>query len=104
VLRRRVGGVGQLAVELMDTRAPLAMLVKTWPKLSETFILEEVLGLQRAGVPLRLYALEPSHRRDRSMAGGGAGARAAGARAAAGAAPRGALPRAPPAPGAAAHR
>jgi glycosyltransferase involved in cell wall biosynthesis len=43
----------------MDTRAPLAMLVKTWPKLSETFILEEVLGLQRAGVPLRLYALEP---------------------------------------------
>jgi glycosyltransferase involved in cell wall biosynthesis len=39
--------------------APLAVLVKTWPKLSETFILEEVLGLQRAGVVLRLYALEP---------------------------------------------
>lgn len=39
--------------------APLALLVKTWPKLSETFILEEVLGLQRVGVPLRLYALEP---------------------------------------------
>ncbi|MBP6764919.1 MAG: glycosyltransferase [Rubrivivax sp.] len=39
--------------------APLAVLVKTWPKLSETFILEEVLGLERAGVSLRLYALQP---------------------------------------------
>ena len=39
--------------------APLAILVKTWPKLSETFILEEVLGLERSGVDLRLYALEP---------------------------------------------
>jgi glycosyltransferase involved in cell wall biosynthesis len=28
-----------------------------FPKLSETFILEEVLGLERAGVPLRLYTL-----------------------------------------------
>jgi hypothetical protein len=34
----------------MKPAAPLAMLVKTWPKLSETFILEEVLGLERAGV------------------------------------------------------
>ncbi len=39
--------------------APLAVLVKTWPKLSETFILEEVLGLERSGATLRLYALEP---------------------------------------------
>jgi len=35
------------------------LLVKTWPKLSETFILEEVLGLERAGVPLQIYALQP---------------------------------------------
>jgi len=34
------------------------MLVKIWPKLSETFILEEVLALERQHVPLRLYALE----------------------------------------------
>jgi glycosyltransferase involved in cell wall biosynthesis len=41
--------------------APLGLLVKTWPKLSETFILEEVLGLERQGVTLQLYALnEPS--------------------------------------------
>jgi len=38
---------------------PLGLLVKTWPKLSETFILEEVLGLERRAVPLRLYALAP---------------------------------------------
>jgi glycosyltransferase involved in cell wall biosynthesis len=43
------------------TAAPLGMLVNTWPKLSETFILEEVLGLERRGVALRLYALaEPT--------------------------------------------
>src|SRR5512134_3137568 len=40
---------------------PLGLLVKIWPKLSETFILEEVLGLERHGVALRLYALaEPT--------------------------------------------
>lgn len=43
----------------MNAGAPLGMLVKTWPKLSETFILEEVLGLERAGMALRLYALAP---------------------------------------------
>lgn len=40
-----------------DHRRPLGLLVKIFPKLSETFILEEVLGLERLGVPLRLYAL-----------------------------------------------
>jgi glycosyltransferase involved in cell wall biosynthesis len=42
-------------------RGSLGLLVNTWPKLSETFILEEVLGLERQGVNLRLYALgEPT--------------------------------------------
>ncbi len=41
-----------------DVSRPLGMLVKTWPKLSETFILEEVLGLERQGVKLAMYALE----------------------------------------------
>lgn len=35
----------------------LGLLVKIFPKLSETFILEEILGLERQGVPLKLYAL-----------------------------------------------
>ena len=39
---------------------PLAVLVKIYPKLSETFILEELLGLERLGLPLRLYALAPA--------------------------------------------
>jgi glycosyltransferase involved in cell wall biosynthesis len=39
--------------------APIGVLVRRFPKLSETFILEEVLALERAGVALRLYALEP---------------------------------------------
>jgi glycosyltransferase involved in cell wall biosynthesis len=43
----------------MSTAPVLGMLVKVWPKLSETFILEEVLGLERRGVALRLYALAP---------------------------------------------
>jgi glycosyltransferase involved in cell wall biosynthesis len=37
----------------------VGFLIKTWPKLSETFILEEVLGLERLGQPLHLFALNP---------------------------------------------
>ena len=43
-----------------DRRRPLGVLVKTYPKLSETFILEELLGLERLGLSLRLYALAPA--------------------------------------------
>ena len=54
----------QMTEDLLPTAssagpAPLGMLVKIWPKLSETFILEEVLALERQGVLLRLYALAP---------------------------------------------
>ncbi len=35
----------------------MAYLTKRFPRLSETFILGEILGLERAGVPLRLFAL-----------------------------------------------
>ena len=43
-----------------DRHRPLGVLVKIYPKLSETFILEEILGLERLGLPLRLYALGPA--------------------------------------------
>ena len=43
-----------------DQRRPLGVLVKIYPKLSETFILEEILGLERLGLTLRLYALAPA--------------------------------------------
>jgi len=35
----------------------IGLLVKIFPKLSETFILEEILGLERRGIALRLYTL-----------------------------------------------
>jgi glycosyltransferase involved in cell wall biosynthesis len=36
---------------------PVGLLVKIFPKLSETFILEEILGLEKRGIALRLYTL-----------------------------------------------
>jgi glycosyltransferase involved in cell wall biosynthesis len=36
---------------------PLAILTRTWPKLSETFVMGEILGLERRGYDLRIYAL-----------------------------------------------
>jgi glycosyltransferase involved in cell wall biosynthesis len=38
----------------------LGLLVKMFPKLSETFVLEEILGLERLGIPIRLYTLAAS--------------------------------------------
>ncbi|NNN08267.1 MAG: glycosyltransferase family 4 protein [Acidimicrobiaceae bacterium] len=39
----------------------VAYLTKRFPRLSETFILDEILGLEAAGVPLRLYAIADPH-------------------------------------------
>jgi glycosyltransferase involved in cell wall biosynthesis len=36
---------------------PIALLLKTYPKLSETFVLNEIRGLERRGYALRIYAL-----------------------------------------------
>ncbi|MDE2282575.1 MAG: glycosyltransferase [Actinomycetales bacterium] len=36
-------------------------LTKRFPRLSETFILDEIIGLEQAGVPLRLYAIADPH-------------------------------------------
>ena len=36
---------------------PVGFLLKIYPKISETFILEEILALERIGVPLHLFAL-----------------------------------------------
>ena len=42
----------------MTAQRRLGILVKTFPKLSETFILEELLQLERAGFELDVYALQ----------------------------------------------
>jgi len=39
----------------------LAILVKRFPRLSETFVLNEFLELRRQGVPVRLFALSDPH-------------------------------------------
>ena len=49
-----------------DQERPIAYLVKGWPRLSETFILNEVIALERRGIPLRIFSIkdpnnEPVH-------------------------------------------
>ncbi len=41
------------------TRRPIAILVKRFPKLSETFILHEVLALEALGWPVTVFTLHP---------------------------------------------
>jgi glycosyltransferase involved in cell wall biosynthesis len=49
---------------MRDTKAfasVIGIVVKRWPRLSETFVLNEILGLERAGLRLRIYALMDPH-------------------------------------------
>ncbi|MCB1955974.1 MAG: glycosyltransferase family 4 protein [Rhodocyclaceae bacterium] len=44
--------------EMHAQRRPVGLLVKIYPKLSETFILEEILGLERLGEELHIFAMQ----------------------------------------------
>jgi glycosyltransferase involved in cell wall biosynthesis len=49
-----------------DQERPIAYLVKGWPRLSETFILNEVIAIERRNIPLRIFSVkdpnnEPVH-------------------------------------------
>jgi glycosyltransferase involved in cell wall biosynthesis len=49
-----------------DQKQPIAYLVKGWPRLSETFILNEVIAIERRNIPLRIFSVkdpnnEPVH-------------------------------------------
>lgn len=44
-----------------DQERPIAYLVKGWPRLSETFILNEVIALERRGIPLRIFSVKDPH-------------------------------------------
>jgi len=46
---------------MRHTRAlpKIGYLVKTFPKVSETFILQEILELERMGIPLTIFSLQP---------------------------------------------
>lgn len=41
------------------TQRPVAYLLKVFPRLSETFILAEILELERQGTPVRIFSLRP---------------------------------------------
>lgn len=43
--------------EAESRRPPIAYLLKRFPRLSETFILHEMLALEARGIPLRVYAM-----------------------------------------------
>src|SRR5215831_12108007 len=36
----------------------IAYIVKAWPRLSETFILNEIISLERRGVPIRIFSVK----------------------------------------------
>ena len=38
-------------------RRPVAVVVKGWPRLSETFIAQEILALERRGIDLVIVSL-----------------------------------------------
>jgi len=40
----------------------VAYIVKSWPRLSETFILNEVAALERQGVSLRIFSIKEPNR------------------------------------------
>ncbi|HEY6210468.1 MAG TPA: glycosyltransferase [Gemmatimonadales bacterium] len=40
----------------MSPERTIAYLVKAWPRLSETFILNEIVSLERRGVPIRIFS------------------------------------------------
>ena len=43
-----------------DGPVPVGYVVSTWPRLSQTFVLNEILALERCGVPVRIFsAKEP---------------------------------------------
>src|SRR5437667_12881734 len=39
-------------------RLAIAYIVKAWPQLSETFILNEIVGLERRGVSIRTFSVK----------------------------------------------
>src|SRR3989441_11682469 len=47
-----------LRVGEADGQPAIAYVVKAWPRLSETFILNEIVGLERRGVSIRIFSVK----------------------------------------------
>src|SRR5262249_10531529 len=57
--RRMLHGRG--AMRTAEAPAPvIGIVVKRWPRLADTFVVAEILGLESAGLRLRIYALKDS--------------------------------------------
>ena len=41
-----------------DRDITIGIIVSTWPRLSQTFVLREVLGLERLGMRLRIFSVK----------------------------------------------
>jgi len=41
-----------------DRDLTIGMIVSTWPRLSQTFVLREVLGLERLGLRVRIFSIK----------------------------------------------
>jgi glycosyltransferase involved in cell wall biosynthesis len=52
-----MAGEGQAMNGSHPSSRPVTFLLKRFPRLSETFILNELLALERQGVPLRIYSI-----------------------------------------------
>jgi glycosyltransferase involved in cell wall biosynthesis len=42
----------------LDHQRTIAYIVKAWPRLSETFILNEIISLEQRGVPIRIFSVK----------------------------------------------
>src|SRR5690348_1084509 len=42
----------------LDQTYTIAYVVKAWPRLSETFILNEIISLEERGVPIRIFSVK----------------------------------------------
>src|ERR687895_2986586 len=51
----------------MRLRPSIGYVLMGYPRVSETFIASEVLRVERAGVPLRLFVIKPVEERERSL-------------------------------------
>ena len=52
----------------LSTQCTIAYIVKAWPRLSETFILNEIISLEQRGVPIHIFSVRepdngPSHKK-----------------------------------------
>src|SRR5438445_10079642 len=41
-----------------DHQRTISYIVKAWPRLSETFILNEIISLEQRGVPIRIFSVK----------------------------------------------